>query len=106
MSPIVAHVRLAGLLMAPLLLLARNAAFETKKIDYKTASKSQVPTLEIPPDLTSPTRDDRYAVTDTGGGNGSATSSAYDAERSPATRTLQITPRRAPTAGAPAGDGR
>jgi outer membrane protein assembly factor BamC len=26
-----------------------------------------VPTLEVPPDLTSPTRDDRYAVPDTGG---------------------------------------
>jgi outer membrane protein assembly factor BamC len=84
MSPIVAHVRLAGLLMAPLLLLACSTTFETKKIDYKTASKSQVPTLEIPPDLTSPTRDDRYAVPDTGGGKGSATYSAYSAERSPA----------------------
>ncbi|MEF8722672.1 outer membrane protein assembly factor BamC [Candidatus Accumulibacter phosphatis] len=83
MSPIVAHVRLAGLLMAPLLLLACSTTFETKKIDYKTASKSQVPTLEIPPDLTSPTRDDRYAVPDTGGGKGSATYSAYNAERSP-----------------------
>jgi outer membrane protein assembly factor BamC len=48
----------------------------TKKIDYKSASE-QVPTLEIPPDLTSPTRDDRYAVPDTGGGKGSATFSAY-----------------------------
>jgi len=69
--------------MAPLLLLACSTTFETKKIDYKTASKSQVPTLEIPPDLTSPTRDDRYAVPDTGGGKGSATYSAYNAERSP-----------------------
>ena len=32
---------------------------ESKKIDYKSASKAKVPTLEIPPDLTSPTRDDR-----------------------------------------------
>ncbi|WP_319244735.1 outer membrane protein assembly factor BamC [uncultured Propionivibrio sp.] len=35
---------------------------ETKKIDYKSASTSRVPTLEIPPDLTSPSRDDRYSV--------------------------------------------
>ncbi len=83
MSPFLARVRFAGLLMAPLLLLACSTTFETKKIDYKTASKSQVPTLEIPPDLTSPTRDDRYAVPDTGGGKGSATYSAYNAERSP-----------------------
>jgi outer membrane protein assembly factor BamC len=83
MSPFLARVRLAGLLMAPLLLLACSTTFESKKIDYKTASKSQVPTLEIPPDLTSPTRDDRYAVPDTGGGKGSATYSAYSAERSP-----------------------
>jgi outer membrane protein assembly factor BamC len=83
MSPIVVRIRLLGLLVAPLLLLACSTAFETKKIDYKTASKSQVPTLEIPPDLTSPTRDDRYAIPDTGGGKGSATYSAYSAERSP-----------------------
>jgi outer membrane protein assembly factor BamC len=83
MSSIVVRVRLLGLLVAPLLLLACSTTFETKKIDYKTASKSQVPTLEIPPDLTSPTRDDRYAIPDTGGGKGTATYSAYSAERSP-----------------------
>ncbi len=84
MNPIVARVRPVSLLLvAPLLLLACSTTFETKKIDYKTASKSQVPTLEIPPDLTSPTRDDRYAVPDTGGGKGTATYSAYSAERSP-----------------------
>ncbi len=53
---------------------------ESKKIDYKSAVKA--PTLEIPPDLTSPSRDDRYAVPDTGG-RGSATFSAYSAERDP-----------------------
>jgi hypothetical protein len=39
----------------------------------------------MPPDLTSPTRDDRYAVPDTGG-KGTATFSAYAAERSPQAR--------------------
>jgi len=54
--------------------------FESKKIDYKTASAVKVPTLEVPPDLTSPTRDDRFVVPDTGG-KGAATYSAYSGER-------------------------
>ena len=55
---------------------------EPKKIDYKSSSSVKVPTLEIPPDLTSPTRDDRFAVPDTAG-KGTATFSAYAGERSP-----------------------
>jgi outer membrane protein assembly factor BamC len=54
--------------------------FESKKIDYKSASKGPATTLEIPPDLTAPTGDSRYAVPDVGGG-GSATYSAYNRER-------------------------
>jgi outer membrane protein assembly factor BamC len=48
-----------------------------KPIDYKTAGS--LPPLEIPPDLTSPTRDDRFTVPGTG--RSSATLSAYQAER-------------------------
>ncbi len=59
---------------------------ESKKIDYKSASKAKVPTLEVPPDLTSPTRDDRFVVPDTGGGKGTATFSAYTGEREQATQ--------------------
>ena len=58
-----------------------SIGLESKKIDYKTASASKVPSLEIPPDLTSPTRDDRFAVPDNGG-KGTATYSAYAGERS------------------------
>ena len=58
-----------------------SIGLESKKIDYKTASASKVPTLEVPPDLTSPTRDDRFAVPDVGG-KGTATFSAYAGERS------------------------
>ena len=47
-----------------------------KKVDYKTAAK--LPPLDVPPDLTVPTRDDRYAVPD---GGRSATLSSYQAER-------------------------
>ena len=49
-----------------------------EKIQYKGAGK--LPPLEIPPDLTSPSRDDRYAVPDVNP-QGSATLSTYNAER-------------------------
>jgi outer membrane protein assembly factor BamC len=49
--------------------------FDTK-IDYKSAS--QLPPLEIPPDLTAPTRDTRYVVPE---GRSSATLSGYQQER-------------------------
>ena len=59
-----------------------------KKIDYKSASTTKVPSLEIPPDLTSPTRDNRFAVPDVGG-KGSASYSEYANERSPQGRAQQ-----------------
>jgi outer membrane protein assembly factor BamC len=49
-----------------------------EKIKYKGAGK--LPPLEIPPDLTSPSRDDRYAVPDVNT-QGTATLSTYNAER-------------------------
>ncbi len=51
---------------------------ETKKIDYKSAGK--IPTLEVPPDLTTPTTDNRYQVPDLNPA-GSTTYSAYNAEQ-------------------------
>ncbi|WP_018988910.1 outer membrane protein assembly factor BamC [Aromatoleum toluclasticum] len=51
---------------------------ESKKIDYKSAR--QLPSLEIPPDLTAPTRDDRYVVPDVSP-KGVATYSAYATDR-------------------------
>ena len=55
-----------------------SMSIESKKIDYKSAGK--LPPLEIPPDLTSPSRDERYAVPDISP-HGSATYSAYSSER-------------------------
>ena len=55
-----------------------NILPESKKIDYKSAGK--LPSLEVPPDLTQPTRDDRYAVPDISP-KGSATYSEYAGER-------------------------
>ena len=59
---------------------------ESKKIDYKSARK--LPTLELPPDLTAPTADNRYAIPDTQGGT--ATLSAFNQERKDTPAGAQI----------------
>ncbi len=51
---------------------------ESKKMDYKSAGK--LPPLEVPPDLTAPSTDERYIVPDINP-SGSATYSAYNKER-------------------------
>jgi outer membrane protein assembly factor BamC len=56
---------------------------EGKKVDYKSAG--QLPTLEIPPDLTTPARDNRYVVPDTG--KSTATLSGYQSERAQQAKT-------------------
>jgi outer membrane protein assembly factor BamC len=69
-----------------LLLAACSTAtdlLEGKKVDYKSAG--QLPTLEIPPDLTTPARDNRYVVPDTG--KSSATLSGYQADRAQQQKT-------------------
>ena len=79
------------LLSASLLLIgllagcSGNILPESKKIEYKSAGK--LPPLEIPPDLTQPSRDERYAVPDVSASKGSATYSAYSSERSGQVRT-------------------
>ncbi len=55
-----------------------TSLLEGKKIDYKSAGK--LPPLEIPPDLTSPTADNRFAVPDVSP-QGSAMFSVYNRER-------------------------
>ena len=59
-----------------------DEVFESK-IDYKSQGKS-MPTLEVPPDLTAPARDNRFVVPETG--RQSATLSGYQAERKEQTR--------------------
>ena len=54
-----------------------------EKIQYKGAGRR--PTLDVPPDLTSPSRDNRYDMPDVGT-QGSATLSAYNVERAGAAR--------------------
>lgn len=83
-----AALRLTFCSLAVVLAGCSSFSIETKKIDYKSASAVKVPTLEIPPDLTSPARDDRFAVPDTIG-KGSATFSEYSGERSPQAKAAQ-----------------
>lgn len=75
-----------------------GSLLESKKIDYQSAR--QVRPLEIPPDLTAPSRDNRYAVPDVSP-KGVATYSAYTADRAaqPAAGTT-------PAVLSPAGDGK
>lgn len=80
MKRVVARVALG--LLAVGLTACSTIGLESKKIDYKSASSVKVPTLEVPPDLTSPARDDRFAVPD-GVGKGTASYSQYAGERSP-----------------------
>ena len=82
---------------ANLLLIALTAALgacsgttnllTAPKVDYKSAG--QLPTLEVPPDLTTPSRDNRYVVPDTG--KSSATLSGYQADRAQQAKTGNVT---------------
>ncbi len=51
---------------------------ESKKIDYK--SSARLPSLEVPPDLTTPSRDERYAIPE-GNNKGTETFSSYNNDR-------------------------
>lgn len=75
------NYRLSSLSLSLLVLTTAGCSLmpDTKKIEYKSAGKA--PTLEVPPDLSQVTRDDRFLVPDAGG-KGSATFSAYKADRS------------------------
>ena len=71
---------LRAAIAAPLLVLAlgcstQSSFFANKKIDYKSAG--QIQPLEIPPDLTAPSSDDRFAVPD-GKSQGGTTLSTYE----------------------------
>jgi outer membrane protein assembly factor BamC len=77
-------MRLFPLFLMVALTASGCGIIESKKIDYKSAGK--LPTLEVPPDLTAPTGDNRYAIPDTQGG-GTATLSTYSQERKTAPAT-------------------
>ena len=76
------NYRLSSLALALLAVAAAGCSVlpDTRKIEYKSAGKA--PTLEVPPDLSQIARDDRFLVPDVSG-KGTATFSAYSADRSP-----------------------
>ena len=76
--------RLSRLTLALLAISAASCTIlpDAPKIEYKSAA-GKVPTLEVPPDLSQITKDDRFAVPDAAG-KGSATFSSYTADRTPA----------------------
>jgi outer membrane protein assembly factor BamC len=65
-----------------------NLELPSKKIDYKSAGK--LPPLDVPPDLTRPSADDRFTVPDVNP-KGSATYSAYSKDRSGQAQTSTST---------------
>jgi len=75
--------RLSGLTLSLLAIVLAGCGIlpDSRKIEYKSAGKT-APTLEVPPDLTQLSRDDRFLVPDAVG-KGSATYSAYSADRTP-----------------------
>lgn len=62
---------------------ATSSMLEGKKVDYKSAGS--LPSLEVPPDLTTPARDNRYIVPETG--KSTATLSGYQADREQQAKT-------------------
>lgn len=77
-------------LLATLLLTACSGTLlESKKIDYKSAGR--LPSLEVPPDLTAPTIDERYVIPENG--KGATTFSAYREGRSPAAANSEVLPQ-------------
>lgn len=71
----------AALAAALALALSGCGSTDSAKVDYK--SERKLPPLEIPPDLTTPTRDDRFQVPETAAKPSAPTTlSAYNAERS------------------------
>ena len=60
-----------------------STLFDSAKVEYK--SEKKLPPLEVPPDLTTPARDERYQIPE-GSLTGATTLSAYNAERSGTSR--------------------
>src|SRR5262249_13043104 len=69
----------ATALAAALAVALSACSTEGAKVDYK--SERKLPPLDVPPDLTTPPRDERYQIPDSNKPSGSATLSTYEAER-------------------------
>lgn len=79
-----------AVLTTTLLALAgcHTLGIEKKRVDYKTAAaSSSVPSLEVPPDLTTPSAEDRYAIPE---GNGESVESYSDYTRGGGSRPAHV----------------
>lgn len=77
--------------LSALLSACSGTLVESKKVDYKSAGK--LPPLDVPPDLTQPSRDDRYAVPDAAS-KGATTFSTYAGGAKPAAAaTAEVLPQ-------------
>lgn len=74
-----------AVLTASLLAVAgcQTLGIEKKRVDYKSASSERAPSLEVPPDLTVPDSEDRYAIPE---GNGESVESYSDYAKGTAAR--------------------
>ncbi len=82
-------MRLSPLLLMMLTLaVSACGSLESKKVDYKSAAT--LPTLEVPPDLTAPTGDNRYAIPDTQGGTATLSTYSKDRTAAPAASTTLL----------------
>ena len=77
--------RLSGITLSLLTIALAGCSIipDGRKIEYKSSSSAKAPTLEVPPDLSQVSPDDRFLVPDVSG-KGSATASAYNQDRTPA----------------------
>ncbi|HJU71361.1 MAG TPA: outer membrane protein assembly factor BamC [Paucimonas sp.] len=74
-----------------------NSMMESGRLDYKSASKESISTLEVPPDLTQLQRDNRYAIPEAN--NGTATASGYSLQqgtRPAVAETTAVAPKTVP----------
>lgn len=78
-----------GVLLTVALAGCGGTIFENKTVDYKTRGAQQS-TLEVPPDLTAPARDERFSVPSRNGKAGAATYSSYTAGREAAKNTGDV----------------
>jgi outer membrane protein assembly factor BamC len=75
---------LIGVALPALCLLSAcsSGLLDSKTIEYKSASNKSLPPLELPPGLSTPRTDDRFALPDGTSAAPSTTLSVYNAERS------------------------
>ena len=83
MKELLGRAALIGVALPALCLLSAcsSGLLDSKTIEYKSASNKTLPPLELPPGLSTPRSDDRFALPDGTSAAPSTTLSVYNAER-------------------------